>query len=379
MRGLRAALLPVAILLLSGCSGGNDFPSDDELGQISGLHNVTRPSHSSVNKYADSPDAASLGKKLFNDPGFSSCGAIACVSCHPAPAYTVPLPFPPGCNGSVERSPPSLLNTAFHDWYYWDGRKDALWSHPIFPLLNHTELAATPTSVKQRMVDQYSSDYQKAFGTDPAAESDEKRVVANFGKALDAYLRTLVRVTAPFDDDLTRFMAAAQAGNASKDPLYAGLKVFIRSGRCIICHKGPMLSDGSFHNIGVRQDTPDDHGHLTGIDILKNDPWNSASIYSDDQAAGMAKLATLDSLTHDDLDGAFKTPSLRNVSLTAPYMHNSRYATLNDVVDFYNRGGDPEGTFPGKRAVTIIKLNLTADEKQALIALLMSLTGSEQP
>ena len=178
------------------------------------------PPRAPTNQYADSPDAAALGKLLFTDRGFSSCGAISCADCHPAPAYTTALAFPPGCNGPVSRTPPTLLNTTFNYWFYWDGRKDALWSHPIFPLLNSVELNATPQSVHARMNSNYAAQYSAAFGLAPSAESDDDRVVANFGKAMEAYLRTLIRVDAPFDDKLDQFIAAANAGTAEKDPLF---------------------------------------------------------------------------------------------------------------------------------------------------------------
>jgi cytochrome c peroxidase len=272
------------------------------------------------------------------------------------------------------------LNSAFNDWFYWDGRKDSLWSHPIFPLLSDVELDATPATVRQRMESTYVSEYSDAFGRAPMAEPDDDRIVANFGKAVEAYLRTLIKVRAPFDEDLDRFVAAARAGTAASDPLHVGMKTFIRKGRCIICHKGPMLSDSNFHNIGLKQAPPhDDHGHLTGIPMVTSDIWNGAGKYSDSPLSGKAKIDTLATIPHEDLDGAFKTPSLRNVALTAPYMHNSEYKTLEEVVDFYDRGGDPDGTFPGKRAETIIQLNLTAEEKRALIEMLLSMTGSEEP
>jgi cytochrome c peroxidase len=374
-----SSVLVLCVVAASACTQEDAaFPSEEELGQLSGLHNVRTPPRETGNKFADSATAAALGKRLFADPGFSSCGAIACASCHPAPTYTVPLAFPPGCNGAVMRSPPSLLNAAFSNWFYWDGRKDALWSHPTFPLLNEIELAATPQSVRAHMQDTYAADYAAVFGRAPSAETDDNRIVVNFGKAVSAHLRTLIRVRAPFDDNLDRFIAAARAGTAEKDPMYLQMKTFIRTGRCIICHKGPMLSDGAFHNLGLKN-SAGDHGHLGGIAMLMADPYNGASQYSDDPISGKAKLATLTALPPDDVDGAFKTPSLRNVALTAPYMHNSEYKTLNEVIDFYDRGGDPEGTFSGKRAVTMIKLGLSMAEKQALLDLLASLTGSEEP
>ncbi len=377
---LAAGALAFVSLYIGGCHSGSAFPTDDELGQIIGLQNIHTPPRSPTSLYADSPAAAALGVMLFSDTLFSSCGGVACASCHRAPSYTVPLAFPPGCNGPVSRSVPTLLNTAFSDWYYWDGRKDSLWSHPIFPLLHVTELDADPQAVRQRMETVYSAQYQAAFGVAPTAEPDTNRIIANFGKAIEAYLRTLIKVDAPFDTELVHFIASAQAGQAESDPFYLSMKTFIRTGRCIICHKGPMLSDGSFHNLGLAQTPPaSDHGHLTGIPILQADIFNGAGVYSDEPTTGQAKLDSLTTLTNVDLDGAFKTPTLRNVALTAPYFHTGVYNNLGDVVDFYDRAGDPDGTFPGTRAVTLLKLGLSPAEKQSLVDLLMSLTGSEQP
>jgi cytochrome c peroxidase len=373
------ATVGACVILACGCGSSEaPFPSDDELAEIMDLHNVHTPSSDATNLYADSADAAQLGKLEFMDTGFSSCGVIACASCHPPPVYTTTLAFPPGCNGPVTRTPPTLLNTSFNEWFYWDGRKDALWSHPIFPLLNHVELASTPQAVQQHMSDSYTNEYRTAFGVDPAKEPDPNRVVANFGKAMEAYLRSIIKVDAPFDQKLDSFVTAAQAGKAESDPFYLPMKVFIRKGHCIICHKGAMLSDRSFHNLGLMDD-PNDQGHKGGIQILLGDMFNGGSKYSDNPAMGQSKIDALSTLTDLDTVGAFKTPSLRNVAVTAPYMHTGGEATLMDVVNFYNRGGDPVGTFAGTRAKTIVKLDLADDEKQALIDLLNSLTGSETP
>lgn len=374
--------IPAAILIASaaaaiGCSNELPFPTDDELMAIRSLQKIHLPPGESTNAFADSPEAAALGEQLFYDAGFSSCGDRACAHCHPPPSYTVALPRVSGCNGTTTRNPISLLDVAFNDWFYWDGRKDSLWSHPLFPLLDHVEMDASPALVRQRLTARYAGAYAKAFGVSPADEADDNRLLANFGKAIDAFLRrATVRVDAPFDDALEHFLASAQAGRARTDPLYAPLRVFVRRGHCILCHKGPMLSDGSFHNLGVRQEMPPaDHGHLDGLQLLDADIWNGAGVYSDDRRTGAAKLSTTAALGVAELDGAFKTPSLRNVALTAPYMHTGALATLRDVIDFYDRGGDPVGSFPGTRAATIVPLHLSESDKDALEGLLRSLTG----
>lgn len=375
----RAWFCAWALACCASCASEPPFPSDAELNQLRDLFKISTAPASTTNRFADSTAAAALGRQLFSDPGFSECRVIACVSCHAPPTFAPSTRFAVGCNGQTPRNAPTLLNAGFRNWFYWDGRKDTLWSHAIFPLLNSIEMHAEPQQVKTVMQSSYAAPYQALFGVAPSSEPDVQRVMANFGKAIEAYLRTLVQVNAPFDDDLQRFVAVAQQGSAEKDPAYLGLKTFIRTGRCVICHKGPMLSDGAFHNLGVREEGPVDHGRRDGIDMVRADPFNGAGAYSDDAASGQARLAALATLPPADIDGAFKTPSLRNVALTAPYMHNGIYASLAEVVDFYDRGGDPIGTFAGTRAVTLTKIGLTGAEKQALVDLLTSLTGRETP
>ncbi len=364
---------------ITACGSSSPFPSDDELNQLRGLYRISTSPPDGTNAFADSPAAAALGAQLFADRRLSRCGTVSCSTCHAPPAFAPTTRFAQGCNGETARNTPTMLNAGFRNWFYWDGRKDTLWSHALFPLLDVVEMQADPAAVRALLQSDYAAEYQQLFGVAPAAEPDQQRLLANFGKAIEAYLRTLVKVKAPFDDDLQRFLAAAAAGSAESDPAYLGLRTFIRTGRCIICHKGPMLSDGSFHNLGVREDGAPDHGHLDGVAMLRSDVYNAAGPYSDDPASGRARLAALDELTTVDLDGAFKTPSLRNVALTPPYMHNGAYAALTDVVEFYNRGGDPPGTFAGTRAMTIQPLGLSSAEKQALVDLLGTLTGSETP
>lgn len=360
----------------SGCGGEAAFPSAEETSQLTSLRKLRTPPRSPTNQYADNPAAAALGKKLFHDDGMSGCGAASCASCHKLPAFTFDADAPTGCGGKAGRNAPTLLNVAFSDWLGWDGRKDSVWSQAMFPLLNPVEMAATPETARARIESTYAAEYTAAFGVAPSAAKSDDELLSFFGKAVEAYQRTLIAVDAPFDDKLDQFLAAAAAGKAEQDPFYLPLKTFVRNGQCIICHKGPMLSDGLFHNVGLQQSGMD-HGRKTAIDGLLTDAWNGAGAYSDDKRAGGNKLDALKTLTDADKDGAFKTPTLRNVALTAPYMHTGKVASLADVVEFYNRGGDAAGTFPGLRTATIVPLNLTAEEKAALVTLLESLTGRE--
>lgn len=368
-------VLGIAVCGLVACQD-NPFPLHDELSEIRGLYSEHRFPADPTNAHADDPAAIALGRSLFTDPGVSSCGTVSCSSCHVPPDFTVHVPKATGCGGQLgARNPPTLWNVAADQWFFWDGSKDSLWAQPSGPLLNPKEMDSTPEDLRTYLQANYASQYESVFGEQPGDETDADEVVGNFGKALEAYMRTLVRVDAPFDTKVQHFIQSAQDGKAETDPFYLSMKTFVRTGRCVVCHNGPWLSDQQFHNLGLDEHGVVDHGRAHGIDLVLIDAWNGASEYSDDSADGAQKLDTLKAASRDGTDGAFKTASLRNVARTAPYMHNGSLATLGDVVDFYDRGGDPVGTFAGQKTSTIIPLNLTAPEKQSLIDLLNDLTG----
>jgi cytochrome c peroxidase len=376
------ASLVVFGALATGCSSDpdSDFPSDDELVAITGLRKVRTLPRVPSNRYADDADAAMFGQRVFAETRFSPCG-LACIDCHQPPTYAAAVQRALACGGNLtRRNPKSLLNVGFDDWLYWDGRKDSLWAHPEFPLLNPLEMQSTPAIIRAVFESaDYSGSYQQVFGVRPADEPDDYRLIANLGKSVEAYLRRVtVRVDAPFDDDLDRFVAAARGGNAKSDPMWRGLLVFVRKGRCIACHKGPLLTDGAFHNLGVREDVAEDHGRREGIQYLRDDPLKQTSIYSDERTLGRAKLEAALALPDSETDGTFRTPTLRNLTLTAPYLHTGALRLLEDVIEFYARGGDPEGTFSGRRAESIRPFALSADEKKALLDLLTSLTAPER-
>jgi len=189
-------------------------------------------------------------------------------------------------------------------------------------------------------------------------------------------------VDAPFDRDVLRFIAAAEAGpeQAEADPAYLGLKTFFRKGQCIACHKGPMLSDDQFHNIGVKDGSGGKEGVRAALGDLLDWPFNASGAYSDrrtgTEAGRLQRLRADLAQKPESFVGAFKTPTLRNVTLTAPYMHTGELATLEDVIELYNKGGDSTGSFVGVVTETIKPLELTAAEKKALVDLLESMTGA---
>ncbi len=378
---LGVSVLGALAALAVGCVE-EPFPSSDELDLIRGLYKVRTLPGDPTNRWADDPKAAALGERLFTDPGLSRCGNVACSNCHPAPTFATAQRYAVGCDGrTVSRNAPTLLNVGFRRWLYWDGQKDSLWAHPALPLSRETEMDTTKEAVRERLQAKYRLEYAELFGQEPDEHTPE-RAVANVGKAIAAYLRTLVFVDAPFDDQLQEFITAAEADIASGQdvrvralPIYLGLKVFVRKGRCHICHKGPNLTDDRFHNLGVDEEGREDRGREAGIELVLADIYRGDGEYSDAPEVGKPKLQSIDALLPPEgALGSFKTPSLRNVALSAPYLHTGRLNTLEDVVRFYESGGDRAGTFLGKRAETLVPFTLTPEERQALVKLLESLT-----
>ncbi|MBE4746607.1 cytochrome-c peroxidase [Corallococcus sp. ZKHCc1 1396] len=376
------ALLALA-LMGTGCESEAPFPTEDELDQLSTLHTPSvKPEVDPTNRFGDNAAAASLGHRLFEDPGLSRCGTVSCRGCHAGESYTVETATAEGCDGQrTERNPPSLLNAGYNRWFMWDGRADRLWSQAVLPLTNPVEMDSNAEVVRARLVAEptYVAEYTQLFGTAPGDEPDGDRLMANVGKVLAAYQRTLNRTDSPFDADVRRFLQAVAAGTQEQDPAYLGLKTFIRKGQCVVCHKGRMLTDDKFHNLGLKDAGAGKRGHADAVEPLLSWKFNAAGLFSD-APAGMdaARLPTLRTQVQgkpDEVVGAFRTPTLRNVALSAPYMHTGAEKTLEDVIDFYNEGGDPEGTFTGVRTVSIVKLDLSTEEKQSLVTLLKSMTG----
>jgi cytochrome c peroxidase len=198
------------------------------------------------------------------------------------------------------------------------------------------------------------------------------RIMSNVGKSLAAYERKLVSQNSAFD----KYVAGdtkAMSASAKR-----GLKVFIGEGFCVQCHTGAIFTDQKFHNLGVPQTGPGvpmtDTGRFDDIPKMLANPYNSKTAFSDDTAAGAAKL---DGIMQQETDkGAFRTKNLRGCAETAPYEHDGVFATLREVVDFYAAGG---GATPYTKDEKLKPLNLTEEQKNDLVAFLESLTGEPVP
>jgi cytochrome c peroxidase len=212
------------------------------------------------------------------------------------------------------------------------------------------------------------------------------RILSNVTKAIAAYERRLVRGQAPFD----RFVAGlrthdAQALGALSASAQRGLKLFIGRARCIACHSGPEFSDREFHNLGLpaRPWLAPDTGRAEGIRRVRNDPFRATGAYSDAPDSRFARKLRFLPEPGAAQQGQFKTPTLRNVALTAPYMHGGHFASLEQVVRFYSTLRDPvddtpipDEAFFGRREATLRPLGLSEREVEDLTAFLRSLTGA---
>jgi cytochrome c peroxidase len=364
------------------------------------------------NRLADSADAAQLGRTLFHEQRFSANGQIACATCHqPMRAFTDGLPVARALDAG-NRNTPTLLNAAFNQWFFWDGRCDTQWSQALQPIEDAREAGSDRLHVLHVMAEDpaLSEAYRSVFGSLPALENIERfpphaspvaaagspprlawaamtvadRAVvdsayANIGKALEAYERQLVGRGSAFD----RYVAALKADDPVASTLLSegarrGLKLFVGEGGCELCHSGPRFSDGQFHNLGLPllpQESVDD-GRAAGIRGVLANPFNAAGAFSDAHVEpSQNPLSFLPPPASQS--GAFKTPSLREVALTAPYMHDGRFETLFSVLDFYAAGrAASRGRVIGRREGTLdVVPHFDPQQKKDLVAFLETLSS----
>ena len=316
------------------------------------------------NRVSGNPDAIALGERLFFSPRLSGTGGVLCASCHePWRAFTDGRPRGLGLT-VVDRNTPTLMNVRFNRWFGWDGSNDSLWAQSIRPLLEPREMDSSAGRIGALIRGDpfLSSAYEKAFGTKPPPNDEE--VLAGVGKALAAYEETLTSGRTPFDD----FRDAVAHGDARAEarlPAAAqrGLRVFLGKGGCESCHSGPSLADGDFHDTGVvsaRQNGEVDSGRRDGVQKLLANRFNLLGPYNDDPSGATAARTRLVS-AGEGAARAFRTPGLRNVVLTAPYMHDGSVATLCDAVRLH----------PARKAPL-----LTAQERNDLVAFLRTLTDA---
>ena len=335
-------------------------------------------SRDSTNRVSGNPDAIELGRRLFFYPRFSPNGYIACVACHqPDRSYTDNLPRARGL-APVERNAVALQNLRLHRWYGWGGTSDSLWMASLRPILDAREIGASAETVAfiVQTGDGVACRYKAAFGDEPSAH-DADRVLVNVAKALAAYEETFVTGRTPFDD----YRDAVARGDTPPASYPAdaqrGLKIFFGRGSCYACHKGPNFTDDAFRGTAVRpfvgQDAPDT-GRIDGLRTVRASRYNLSGRYNDDPAkAGASAVHDAKFEPHDH--ARWRTPSLRNVAVTAPYLHNGTAASLHDVVRRYAKAPGQGPYIDDERRVR--RVDLSPRDVDDLVAFLETLTDAD--
>lgn len=304
---------PASLLTITGALAATTLP----------LPPVPIPSHN-----PQTPAKIELGRQLFYDPNLSRERDVSCASCHEQDkAFSTNDAVSPGTAGRLgKRSPPSLVNVAYRPKLFWHGGSQSLELQALGPLTDHNEMDLTVEEIVARLKadPQYVTQFMAVFGQPPSVDLTLK--------AIAAFERTLVSFNSPFD----RFSAGEKT--AINESAQRGLDLFYGKAECFHCHTGRHFSDNRPHN-------------------------NASELFNED--IGYAQV------TGEDADvGKFITPTLRNVALTAPYMHAGQLKTLREVVQHYNEGGQPN---PNADAL-MRPLGLTDQEVTDLVAFLNTLT-----
>lgn len=389
------------------------------------------------NGVADDPRAQLLGRRLFFDASLSGpliegdhdgsggtlglmgeAGKVSCASCHVPEDHFVDTRSPHRqiSLGTLwtKRRTPTLLEVAFAQLYNWDGRRDSIWAQALGVMESEREFNSSRLFVAQRVIAEYATDYTALFGEPPAVNNAEQfpqlapedagceeltsqsgvyyacqgkpgdegpfdglepeaqtavtEVAVNASKAIAAYVRQLrcgaSRFDAWLDGDETAMTASEQRGAA----------LFVGRGKCIDCHSGPNLTDGEFHNVGLRPgvvavaftDT-DDRGAAAALPELASDPFSNLGPFSDGDRDAIPDQVGA------ELEGAFRTPTLRCIADQPSFMHTGQLTSLSSVVSFFSRGGDGPGGYPGVNELH--ELDLDAQERADVVAFLGALQG----
>jgi cytochrome c peroxidase len=319
------------LALLGGAAGNTRAQSPGRV-----AHPLQLPTVPGLDEYLPTPAAnpltverVALGRKLFFDPLLSSNRRMACSSCHaPEHSFADAVAIPRGATGhNGRRNAPALLNRAWGVAFFWDGRAASLEEQVLQPIQDSLEMGLPLAQLLARL--EADRDYRASF----SLAFSNGVTAGNVARALASYVRTIRSGDSPLD----RYQAGDTT--ALTDDARRGLALFRGKANCAACHLGPNLTDEGFHNTGVS---------LGGSDLGR--------------VGVTARAADR---------GKFKTPTLRDVARTAPYMHDGSITTLDDVVNFYDGGGK---TNPGLDP-EVHPLGLSASEKHDLVAFLRSLAG----
>jgi cytochrome c peroxidase len=399
---------------------------------LQALHyDSTPPPPDPSNAFADDPAARAFGQRLFFETALSGrllsadndgtpptlgqrgeAGRVSCASCHvPKSGFYDSRSHHQQISLASQwtrRRTPTLLEVAFQPLFNWDARHDTMWSQAIGVMESAVEFNSGRLFIAEQLFRLHRDEYERVFGAMPAlddperfpqlaalevgcdegdgapclgkpgspdydamsadAQTDVTRVIVNAAKAIEAYVRQLrcgpSRFDAWLDGERDALGASEQRGAA----------LFVGRGDCVRCHSGPRLSDGAFHNVGLRPATVaiaftdnDDHGAAAGLLLALSNPLGSAGPFSDGDRGALPATVTA------AYEGAFQTPTLRCAAQSPSFMHTGQLRTPEQVVAFFDQGGHPPPGYPG--VSEIAPLGLDDQERSDLAAFLRALTG----
>jgi cytochrome c peroxidase len=360
------------------------------------------------NRVDGRPQAVELGRRLFFDVRLSANGRVACASCHqPAKGFQDDRATAFGLERGA-RNTPGLVDVAGQRWYGWDGAADSLWMASVRAIVMPHEMGMTPQSVHRLVAGdaELARAYRRLFGAVPKAPRPAAAVLpasgrfaddvaageallaqaprasldvlVNLGKALAAYQATLRSGPSPFDT----FRAALERGDVQAMAQYPasalrGLRIFVGRGQCYVCHSGPRFTNGEFGDVGIPYFLADgsvDSGRHGGIQRLLASPLNLLGRYNDDPRRANA-AATRHLRPEPRNFGEFKVPSLRNLDLTGPYMHDGSLENLRYVAQHYAVMNPDRIHTDGPRSL-LQPLDLSDAERYDLAQFLRSLSAT---
>jgi cytochrome c peroxidase len=323
MKRIHVAISFAMIVVVAACAAPEQKSDAPRLSQLPA---VTAPADNPV-----TPEKVALGKQLFFDKRLSGTGTMACENCHYRDkGWAVPEALSKRDDGKMNtRHTPTLYNVAYLTLYYWDGRAATMEAQTLAAWRN--QMGADPVKIAERLnaIPAYREAFNKAYGSD--ANQD------NIVKSFTTYLRTLTSGDSPWDRH------EKGAANAVSSDAKAGFNLFMGKGRCAVCHTPPTFMNNNFHNIG--------------LEAGKANP---------DAGRGAISKKAEDT-------GAFKTPTLRSVALSAPYFHDGSVATLEEAVRYMASGGRDD---PNKSPL-LTPTGLSEPEIRQVVEFLKSLTSDE--
>lgn len=322
----------IAILFCGGTSCAFVFGDETSIPEVPlGLKKLPK-----IKDNEATAEKIELGKQLYFDPRLSADNTVSCASCHdPKMGWSNGEATAEGVDKQRGgRSSPTIINTAYQQFQFWDGRAGSLEEQALGPIANPIEMNLPIEDAVKKIaaIEGYEKQFQAVFGETVTAD--------NLAKAIAAFERTVLSGNAPYDQ--------FKAGDTSalSEQAQAGMKLFFGKANCSGCHSGSNFTDNGFHNLGV-------------------------SFSIDNPDVGRELISKLEGDR-----GAFKTPSLREISRTAPYMHDGSLATLEDVIEHYNKGATPNDYLDEE----IFELKLSEEKKAALLAFLREgLSSADYP